>query len=131
MGKKREPVINPNSVNMIVKSTEFNGDLITENDIKFDGKLEGKLVTKSKLVLGNEGLIKGEVHCKSAVISGEIEGKIFIDDLITLQSSAKINGEIKTNKIAIEPGATFNGSCLMDEMPKKPKNFEKKETKGS
>lgn len=131
MGKKREPVINPNSVNMIVKSTEFNGDLITENDIKFDGKLEGKLVTKSKLVLGNEGLIKGEVHCKSAVISGEIEGKIFIDDLITLQSSAKINGEIKTNKIAIEPGATFNGSCLMDEMPKKPKNIENKETKGS
>ncbi len=131
MGKKREPVINPNSVNMIVKSTEFNGDLITENDIKFDGKLEGKLVTKSKLVLGNEGLIKGEVHCKSAVISGEIEGKIFIDDLITLQSSAKINGEIKTNKIAIEPGATFNGSCLMDEMPKKPKNIENKETKRS
>lgn len=110
---KKESVVNPNSVNNIANSTEFIGDLKTENDIKFDGKLEGKLVTKSKLVLGQSGLIKGEVHCKSAIISGKIEGKVFVDELITLQSTAVVEGEITIGKIAIEPGAIFNGSCIM------------------
>ncbi|MBN2892350.1 MAG: polymer-forming cytoskeletal protein [Bacteroidales bacterium] len=110
---KKEPLPNPNSVNMIASSTEFVGDLITDSDIKFDGKLTGKLITKSKLVLGESGEINGEVHCKSAVVSGKITGKIFVEDIIMLQSSSHIEGDVSTSKIAIEPGAILNGTCKM------------------
>ncbi len=112
---KKEPVSNPNDVNFFKQTTEFKGELTTENDIKLDGKLEGKLVSKSKLVLGETGEIKGEVYCKSAYISGKIIGKIFVEDIITLNSTSKIQGDISTNKIAIEPGAVFNGICKMGE----------------
>ena len=111
---KKDPVVDPNSVNMIVKSTLFKGDFTSESVIKFDGKLEGNLTTKSKLVLGIDGEIKGEIRCKNAFISGRVIGKIFVDETITLQSSAFIEGEITTSKIAIEPGAVFNGTCRMN-----------------
>jgi len=112
MGKK-EINVHPNSVNLVANSTEFKGDLVTESDIKFDGILDGKLETKNKLVLGKDGKVKGEVHCESAVISGKIEGKIFVKDIIKLESSAQIDGELTTSKLAIEPGAIFNGTCIM------------------
>ncbi len=112
MAKKETPV-DPNSINMIATSTEFKGDLVTETDIKLDGKLEGTLTTKSKLVVGKEGLIKGEVHCKNAVISGKIEGKVFVEELISLEATAQIDGELTTSRIAIEPGAILNGTCNM------------------
>ena len=114
---KVEQKINPNSVNMVANQTEFKGDLVTETDIKFDGKLEGKLTTKSKLVLGKDGSIKGEVRCKSAVISGKIEGKVFVEEIIKLEASAEINGELTTKKLAIDPGAVFNGTCIMTKNP--------------
>lgn len=112
---KNETQVHPNSVNMVANSTEFKGDLVTESDIKFDGQLEGKLETKNKLVLGKEGKIKGEVYCKSAVISGKIEGKIFVKEIIKLEATAQIDGELTTSKLAIEPGAIFNGTCIMSE----------------
>jgi cytoskeletal protein CcmA (bactofilin family) len=110
---KKETVINPNSINQVASSTVIEGELVTESDIKFDGKLTGKLVTKNKLVLGESGQIKGEIYCKSAIISGKIEGKIFVEEIITLQATAYIEGELSTDKLAIEPGAVLNGTCIM------------------
>ncbi len=112
---KNEINVHPNSVNMVANSTKFIGDLVTESDIKFDGQLEGKLETKNKLVLGKEGKIKGEVYCKSAVISGKIEGKVFVQEIIKLEASAQLDGELTTSKLAIEPGAIFNGTCIMSD----------------
>jgi cytoskeletal protein CcmA (bactofilin family) len=120
MKNKEQTVINPNSVNMIVNSTEIKGNINTESDIKFDGKLEGILNTKSKLVLGAEGIVIGEVFCKNAVISGRIEGKITVEELLTLTSTSQIKGEVITNKIAIEPGAILNGNCTMNGANNKP-----------
>jgi len=130
MGKK-EPIVHPNSVNMIASSTAFTGDLKTDTDIKFDGTFDGKLVTKGKLVLGESGQIKGEVYCKTAFISGKIDGRVFVDEIITLHSSSRIDGDITTSKIAIEPGAIFNGICKMTNEQTKTNRIEEKETSGS
>ena len=36
-----------------------------------------------------------------------------VKELLTLKSSAKLQGDISTNKLSIEPGAVFSGSCSM------------------
>ena len=38
---------------------------------------------------------------------------ITVSDLLSLKSTAKVQGDIVTKKLAIEPGATFTGSCSM------------------
>lgn len=113
MAKKEQQKSSPNSINLIANTTEFKGDLKTSSDIKFDGKLEGTLVSDDRLLLGENGYIKGDVKCKNAVISGTIEGKIIVEELIKLESTAKIQGELITSKLAIEPGAILDGTCTM------------------
>ncbi len=101
------------NVNMIMPSTTFKGDLKTEADIRFDGKLDGTLQCTQKVVLGETAVITGDIKCREADIAGKVKGKIFVEELIILRETARVEGEITTKKISIEPGAIFDGSCKM------------------
>jgi cytoskeletal protein CcmA (bactofilin family) len=103
------------TINLISSGTEITGDVKSQGDIRIDGVLIGNLATKGKVVIGNTGKVKGEVICKNSEVSGEIEGKINVSQLLTLKISSRINGDIITNKLSIEPGARFTGNCNMSD----------------
>ena len=117
-GKKASEIskvveIDPNSRNLIGAGTSITGEITSDGVIRMDGSLKGNLYTKSKLVLGATGVILGDIRCKSADIEGTVEGKLYVSELLLLKSTAKIKGEIYIGKLAIEPGAVFNGTCSM------------------
>ncbi|HEN21362.1 MAG TPA: polymer-forming cytoskeletal protein [Desulfobacteraceae bacterium] len=101
------------NINLISNGTEITGDVKSEGDIRIDGTLIGNLSTKGKVVIGNTGKVKGEVACKNSEVSGEVDGKISVSQLLTLKISSRINGDIITDKLSIEPGARFTGNCNM------------------
>jgi len=101
------------SVNLIGSGTIIEGDISTTGDIRIDGSLKGGIKVKGKLVLGISGTIEGDIDCQNGDISGSIKGKVVVSELLSLKESAKVNGDIFTNKIAIEPGAIFTGACNM------------------
>ena len=101
------------SVNLIGAGTVIEGDITTNGDMRIDGSLTGSIHVKGKLVVGATGSIEGEIICQNADVSGTIKGKIGVAELLSLKASAKLNGDIITNRIAIEPGAAFSGSCSM------------------
>ncbi len=61
------------------------------------------------------GKVNGEVLCKNSEVSGTVEGKITVNQLLILKASSKILGDIVTSKLSIEPGALFTGNCKMGE----------------
>jgi cytoskeletal protein CcmA (bactofilin family) len=101
------------AINRIVDGTIIKGDIRCESNIRIDGVFTGDLITKGRLVVGPSGKIEGTVICQNAEIEGHIKGKVQVQQLLTLKASAKIDGEIATDKLAIEPGANFSGSCSM------------------
>lgn len=103
------------SRNIIAAGTVIKGDIQSDGNIRVDGTVVGTLNCKGKVVLGNTGKIEGEVVCQNANFSGEAKVKITVSELLTLQSSAKLFGEIITGKLGIEPGAIFSGTCKMGE----------------
>ncbi|MGQ0829035.1 MAG: bactofilin family protein [Bacteroidota bacterium] len=109
---KNNTTDNP-SVNLIGAGTHIDGDITTNGDMRIDGTLTGSINVKGKLVVGNSGSIEGEIICQNADVSGMIKGKIGVAELLSLKSSAKLTCDIITNKIAVEPGASFSGSCSM------------------
>ncbi len=101
------------TINLISPGTEITGDIKSTGDIRIDGALIGNLVTKGKVVIGPTGRVKGEVECKNSEVSGIVDGKISVSQLLNLKSSSKILGTIITSKLSIEPGALFTGNCTM------------------
>jgi cytoskeletal protein CcmA (bactofilin family) len=103
------------TINLISNGTDIIGDIKSNGDIRIDGSLTGNLNTKGKVVIGTTGKVKGEVICKNSEVAGILEGKITVGQLLNLKASSKINGEIATSKLSIEPGAVFSGNCKMSD----------------
>jgi len=100
-------------VNQIKPGTIIEGDIKSNGDIRIDGTLTGTIEAKGKLVIGATGSITGDIVCQNAEILGVLKGKIIVSELLSIKATAKIIGDIITNKLAIEPEASFSGSCSM------------------
>lgn len=99
--------------NRIEKNTKIKGDIVSEADFRIDGKLDGNVKTSGKVVIGKDGYIHGKVECVNADIEGSFNGELLVSDLLSLKSSAVIEGTVEVTKLAVEPGATFNATCSM------------------
>ena len=103
------------AINLISNGTEITGDVRSTGDIRIDGALNGNLNTKGKVVIGPTGKVNGEVNCKNSEVSGLVEGRIIVNQLLILKVASKIIGDIVTSKLSIEPGAIFTGNCKMSD----------------
>lgn len=102
-----------NSSNIIGKGTVLDGNIETYGNIRVEGKIIGNIKTKSKAALGQSSQVKGNILAQNAEVAGQITGTVEISELLILKPSAVINGDIITNKLIVESGATFNGACKM------------------
>jgi len=116
-----------NERNIIGVNTTIKGDIILEGDFRIDGKIEGTVKTKGRIIIGKQGVIKGDAICHNADIEGTITGTLNVDDMLTLKSSAKVQGEVVMGKLAVEPGAEFNVTCSMKGSVKELNHGEKSE----
>ena len=113
MRKAKEVNVGSHSSNRILQGTAIEGNVSSDGDFRVDGEIKGNITISGKLVIGEKGLVKGEVKCGSATISGRLEGTLVVDELLNLEETARLNGDIFTMKLAIQPGAEFSGSCKM------------------
>jgi len=99
--------------NVIGKATEITGDISSDGDFRIDGKVDGNVKTSGRLIIGTDGIITGTIDCANADVEGRISGKLTCSGTLTLKATAVIDGEVYLEKLAVEPGATFNASCSM------------------
>lgn len=106
-------------INSITKGTTIKGNISANGDFRMDGVLQGNITLNGKLVIGESGLVTGNVVCQNANILGTVVGNVTVQELLSLHASANVKGDIIINKLSIEPGATFTGSCrMLDEVRK-------------
>ena len=104
---------NTNKINLIGVGTTIEGSITSNENIRFDGILVGNLTTKGKVFIGQSGKVSGEIRCRNCEVEGVVEGKVVVEELLSLRSMSRLYGEMKTSKLAIEPGALFTGKCDM------------------
>lgn len=102
-----------NQQNTIAKGTTITGDIISDGDFRVEGTILGNVKTPGKVVLGKTGIINGTLKGANADIEGKFSGKLILSDTLSLKSSAFVEGEVEVGKLAVEPGAAFNATCLM------------------
>lgn len=116
--KKQQNMAKNNMVetkpNTIVSGTKIKGEITADGDFRIDGLLAGSINCKGKIVIGQSGSVDGEIVCQNADISGKVNAQVKVEQLLSLKSTAVLSGDVITNKISIEPGAKFTGSCNMD-----------------
>ena len=112
MNKSAETV-NPGKINSIMEGTSLVGEIQSDSNLRVDGRVKGTINVRGRLIVGQSGVIEGEVTCQSSDIEGTVLGRVNCQDLLSLKATAKLQGDINTKKLAIEPGAVFTGNCSM------------------
>lgn len=100
MSKHSTNDISP-SINFLANGTSMAGEIKSNGDFRIDGTLEGSISSKGKIVVGSSGKVKGEIVCQNADISGDIKAKIVVHELLTLKSTAVLNGDIFTKNLQL------------------------------
>lgn len=113
MDLKKGKEVQPNFVNRICVDTQMIGDMETQHDMRIDGNYEGNIKTAGRLVIGETGRCKGKIECKFFDVWGEFIGSVNAADAVSLKMGAIFDGEIHTEKLMMELGVVFNGSCVM------------------
>ncbi|RMB57981.1 polymer-forming cytoskeletal protein [Dokdonia sinensis] len=102
-----------NNQNRISEGSKITGDIVSEGGFRIDGEIVGNVNTPNKVVIGRSGYVKGSLVCNDADIEGKVEGTLTVSNLLSLKAAAHIEGEVTVGKLSVEPGATFNASCVM------------------
>jgi cytoskeletal protein CcmA (bactofilin family) len=116
--------------NRILNGTEIEGDIRSTGDFRVDGLIRGTVELKGKLVVGEKAIVEGDVICSNANIAGKVKGKVTVTELLSLQSTCKVEGDIQTARLSVEPGAEFTGSCNMGVVRDMKNEAEDEEEKG-
>lgn len=100
--------------NALTAGSKIIGTIIADSDVRIDGTVEGDLQCTGKVVIGEQGSLKGTVTCQNAEIMGKLDGKITVEHTLALRASGNIKGEVATGTLIVEPNAVFNGTCSMN-----------------
>ncbi len=128
MIKKTKEMTDSNQAsNRVLSGTSIEGEIRSEGDMRIDGSLKGNINISGKLVIGEKGMVEGEIKCAYANVSGSLQGKIHVTEMLSLAATARVKGEVLTGKLSVEPGAEFTGSCSMGSIIREIKNGEQQQ----
>ena len=79
--------------------------------IRIDGKFSGTIDIEGHIILGETGLINGDICADSALFAGNYQGTLSIRDTLHMTATAVLTGKVETAKLIIDEGAVLNGTC--------------------
>jgi cytoskeletal protein CcmA (bactofilin family) len=112
-----ESAVPSGSASLIGSGTTLKGDITSNGDLRIDGTLIGNIICTSKVIIGANGVVEGDISGQTADIMGKVSGTIKVKELLQLKSNCHVNGNLHSAKLQIEPAANFNGQCHMVQEP--------------
>lgn len=107
----------PDRLNRLVEGAIINGNINLDSSFRLDGKIVGDVNCEGKFVLGEQGILTGNLKCLEAELEGKVEGDLEVKDLLVLRKTAVVSGTLVTARIIIEDGAQIGGSINAGDGP--------------
>ena len=107
------PAPAPASTCVLGPTLHFKGELYGEEDLEFQGQLEGSIEHTRSLSIGKDGGVTGNIKAKFVIVEGRVDGDIYATESVSVRQSAKVKGNIYAPRVGIADGAQFSGSVDM------------------
>lgn len=112
--KTQEPLeIDEQKISAIIgEGYIFTGELKGSSVIRIEGKIIGNVHVEGGVVLGEKGIVEGDIITRCAIIHGMVNGNVKTTQL-EIKKTGNVSGDITTDTIEIEIGAQYNGRLNM------------------
>lgn len=100
-------------VGFVGEGTVFTGDLELKGGTRVDGRIVGKVVAPSLLIVGPNGEIDAEeLRAVRVTVCGTLKGTIYVEERLEVQSGGRVAGRVVMARegLVVAPGGTFEGT---------------------
>lgn len=117
IGRKSKKEVQSNGNNkdqittLVGEGASFEGN-ITTSSARIDGAFKGEAKLYGSLIIGEKGLIVGDVSSPKVIVFGRIEGKVKAN-ILEVKQTGNIEGDIEVQSLSVEVGGILNGSSAM------------------
>lgn len=103
----------PSKPSVIGKSMVVKGRIRSTEEVMIEGKVEGNLNVKHRVIVGKSGVIKADIEASEIVISGRVDGNIKATVKAEILPEGVLNGNIVAQRVVLSEGAIFKGNIDM------------------
>jgi cytoskeletal protein CcmA (bactofilin family) len=108
--------------NVLGRSAFIRGQLSAEGAFRVDGTIEGTLASQAEVVIGETGVVKGDVVGSDVVVAGQVLGNVRCTGHLEILAKGKVEGDISAQSVRIETGGVFRGTSFMGSASGQPKD---------
>jgi len=99
--------------NVLGPTSLVRGNLVADGPFRIDGWVEGAVESRSTVVIGETGAVRGNVTGAEIVVAGKITGNVSCEGHLEILATGKVDGDIAAKSIRIETGGVFRGTSHM------------------
>jgi cytoskeletal protein CcmA (bactofilin family) len=108
-GKRKEAV----DFGLINAGMRVAGAIATKGSIRVDGTIDGDLSAVGDVALGPGSSVEGNVSGRNVSVAGSVRGNVRAAGKLILEAKAIVYGDVTAQRLVIDDGAVFDGSCVM------------------
>ncbi len=105
---------------VIGADVRFKGELSFDNQVRFEGNFEGQIRSKGTLHIAEGARIVANIEAANVKIEGECKGNLLVSEKLQLCSTAKVEGDLRTNRLEMTDGAIFIGNVVVGQTASEP-----------
>jgi cytoskeletal protein CcmA (bactofilin family) len=100
-------------VSIIGPGMKVVGDCSSDGTIRVEGRVEGSVKAAKSVVVGKDGMVKGDIVTQDAIIAGRVNGSVSAESRIELQASCRVQGDIRSRRVKLDEGGQVDGQLHM------------------
>jgi len=125
MAKDRKDFADSDQLDTLVgKDVAVEGTLKSEGDIQINGYFKGVIQTEGDVIVGEHAKVKADIVAQNAYVAGTVDGDITAAERLEILETGRVEGDVKSQALSIEPGGILKGSSKMHDIEATSPNSE-------
>ena len=87
------------------QGSKVSGKLNFEGPARIDGQIDGEIVAKDSILIGESAVVTAQIRAASIIVAGKVKGEITASQRIEVRPSAKVLGKLIAPKLVVHEGA--------------------------
>jgi cytoskeletal protein CcmA (bactofilin family) len=111
--RKRKSVGRNGLTSFIDEGSGIEGRYTFSGTAMLNGRFKGEISTTDTLIIGDKGVMNGDIRAGQVLISGEVVGNVSAAERVELKRTARVFGDVEAPVVVVEEGVLFEGYCRM------------------
>ena len=98
---------------IIGKTLSITGEIISNEEVIIEGKIDGKINAKNRVIVGKTGMVNADIDARELVVEGRVNGNVKLTQRIEIVPEGVLRGNINSSKVVLAEGSIFKGKIDM------------------